>query len=116
MERVRNVEAVKTQPECQAFQFPRGVQNGENVYWQMMIFVKSATNAQKFFQSHGVDTSTTSLVNISNLPSYPYQGITPKANEIHKNGLFLPAYPGLPKKDVQHIACTLKNFGNESQL
>ncbi len=115
-ERVQNVELVKSLAKGPAHRFPMGVQNSQNVYWQMMVYVSSAEKAQKFFQLNKVDTSTTSLVNISNLPSYPYQGHTPNAAEIHKNGLFLPAYPGLPKKDVQHIVQTLKSFSNDAQI
>ena len=107
--RVSNVEYIKE--HSSHIQFPRGVKGGENVYWQLIAYFNKPGETQQRFHNNKVDTSTTSLVQISNLPSYPYQGDTPNADRLYTNGLFIPAYPGLSQNDLANIVSVL----NEEQ-
>ena len=114
--RIRNVELVKSLTKTTKLRFPKGVPNSHNVYWQLMTYVKDPIAAQLYLHTQKIDTSTTSLVNISNLPAYPIQGETPNANFIHSNGLFIPAFPGVSEKEIHYIAKTLHEPATESFL
>jgi dTDP-4-amino-4,6-dideoxygalactose transaminase len=114
--RIKNVELVKSLTKTTKLRFPVGVPNSRNVYWQLMTYVRDPLAAQLHLHKRRIDTSTTSLVNISNLPAYPFQGMTPNANFIHSNGLFIPAFPGVSEQEIHHIAQTFHHPGTESFL
>jgi dTDP-4-amino-4,6-dideoxygalactose transaminase len=111
--RQTNVHKVKNISEKAGLKFPRGSELGENVYWQFVSYFTRPFDAQKFFQKKKIDTSTTSLLQISNLPGSPYQGNTPNASHFHSRGLFIPAYPGLKNYEVEHIAKSLVESAQE---
>lgn len=101
-ERVKNVEHLKI--SMPSVKIPNGAPNSTNVYWQLVAFFKNPIVMQKSMHRMGVDTSTTSLENISSLSEYSYHGETPNADYLHNNGLFIPAYPGLSSRDLQNIS------------
>ncbi len=104
-QRVLNVEHIKA--DTPHINYPKGVAGGENVYWQLVAYFQRPGETQRRFHRGKVDTSTTSLVKISNLPSYPYKGDTPNADRLYTNGLFIPAFPGLSQDDLTHIVNVL---------
>ncbi len=112
-ERIKNVEKIKQQaPDTK---FPTGIDGAENVYWQLPAYFDEPYTAQKFLSEKGVDTSTTSLELISDLPAYPDQGITPVARKIYDAGLFIPAYPGLSDGDINRICCALNRYSAQDR-
>lgn len=116
MERIKNVEQIKSLANNQISRFPKGAPNTRNVYWQLMAYFDSPFKTQRFFQEKKIDTSTTSLVYISNLSAYPYRGDTPVAGRLHSNGLFIPAYPGLRHRDLRHIADALSATPGDNSI
>jgi dTDP-4-amino-4,6-dideoxygalactose transaminase len=100
--RVNNVAILKA--NMPLVKFPKGVVNTTNVYWQLVAYFKDPLTTQRSMHRSGVDTSTTSLENISSLSGYPYKGDTPNADYLYKKGLFIPAFPGLSSKDLQYIS------------
>ncbi len=114
--RAKNVQTIKSWSTDTGFRFPKGALKSENVYWQFVAYCENPLVMQKYLQSKRIDSSTTSLVYISNLPSYPYQGLTPNAETLHSNGMFIPAYPGLSQVEIRHIATVLNQSKTELQL
>jgi dTDP-4-amino-4,6-dideoxygalactose transaminase len=89
---------------------PMKLSNAQNVYWQFIVFFNNPTKVQSIMHKSGIDTSTTSLEIISSLSEYPCQLKTPNAKFLYDNGLFIPSFPGLSQKDLEHIA----NIVNEA--
>jgi len=113
--RVKNVNRLKSLLVRSKVNFPTGVTNAENVYWQLMAYFGDAAVTERYFYSNKIDTTTTSLIHIANLPNYPYRGVTPCAQRLHSNGFFIPAYPGLSEQDIQHIAQVLRQMPSKIQ-
>ena len=111
--RINNVEKIKS--VVKSIETPSGHINGKNVYWQFIFYFKDVKKGQDYLHANKVDTSTTSLVNISSLRSYSYQGETPKANKLYNTGLFIPAYPGLKNSNIKHITDVLTNLSINNQ-
>ena len=93
-----------------AVDFPKGVDNTRNVFWQTIAYFSEPLKILKFLQKNKIDSSITSLVKISTLPAYPVQGVTPVADMIYSAGLFIPSYPKLKKKDLSHIVKILNSI------
>ena len=89
---------------------PKGNGKGKNVYWQFAFYSDNARIDQEYLHANKIDTSTTSLVNISSLTLYPHQGITPNADKLYKTGLFIPSYHRLKDRDIYHIINVLNNL------
>lgn len=103
-ERIRNVEQLKSTINPQAIAFPQGVQGGKNVYWQLIGYIKNHQEVQRKLQRFGVDTARSSLLQISDLKTYPYQGDTPNATVLYHTGYFVPSYPNLSADDLTRVA------------
>jgi perosamine synthetase len=58
--------------------------------------------------SRGVDCATTSLVLISDLKAYPYQGATPNGARLYRSGMYLPCYHQLREAEADRIAAALE--------
>lgn len=99
-----NVEKIKLTSVKAKNRFPKGIPAAENVYWQFMAYFDKPYQIQKIMHSNKIDTSTTSLIHVANLPKYPYKAETPNARKLHVNGLFIPSYPGLSENDINHIS------------
>jgi len=83
--------------------FPKGVPQGDNVYWQFLCYFKNPSKFQKILQKYNVDLSSSSLSRISNLEKYKYRDETPNADYIYENSLFIPSYPSLTNKDMTYL-------------
>ena len=89
---------------------PIGKDGGENVFWQYIVYADNFPEFQKQLTSRGVDCATTSLVKISGLESYPFQGVTPNADRLYSNGVYLPCYHQLTKTEISRIANALSEL------
>ena len=90
---------------------PIGKDGGENVFWQYIVYADNFPEFQKQLNSRGVDCATTSLVKISGLESYPFQGVTPNADRLYSNGVYLPCYHQLTKTQISRISNALSELG-----
>lgn len=80
------------------------------VHWQHIVY---ADDPLKFIESmakYGVDCTTTSLVQISNLPAYPYRSITPNGNRLFRTGVYLPCYHQMTEWEVERVARALNRI------
>jgi len=89
---------------------PIGDDGGENVYWQYIVYADEFARFQRELFAQGIDCATTSLVNISGLEQYPFQGSTPNADRLYSNGVYLPCYHQLTKSQVARIGRALANL------
>ena len=89
---------------------PIGADAGENVFWQYIVYADNFSEFQKQLTSRGVDCATTSLVKISGLESYPFQGVTPNADRLYSNGVYLPCYHQLTKTQILRISNALSEL------
>jgi perosamine synthetase len=98
--RIENVKRIKS---ATSIIFPRGTVNSTNVYWQLIAFFSDPQKTQQKLHLRGIDTARSSLLNISNLPAYPYRKSMPHAENLYRRGLFIPSYHSLSKKDIKRI-------------
>ena len=91
---------------------PQGNVKGGSIYWQLPFYSDDTRKHQEYFHANKIDTSTTSLINISSLSLYPYQGITPIAKKLYTSGVFIPSYPGLNDRDINYIINVLNKILN----
>ncbi|MCE7530635.1 DegT/DnrJ/EryC1/StrS family aminotransferase [Polynucleobacter sp. IMCC 29146] len=106
--RIINCETVKS--ALPAIRFPEGVLHSANVYWQLIAYFTRPLEIQKSLRDLKIDTSKTSLTKISNLSQYPYTEITPNANHLYENSLFIPAHFNLTKCDLEYLVEVLKGI------
>lgn len=99
--RIWNAEYVKS--NCTLAGFPKTTNESRNIYWQLLVIVKSALVAQDRLAAYGIDSATSSLELVSALVDYPNQADTPVAQNIYQNGIFLPCFPGLGEDDLARI-------------
>jgi perosamine synthetase len=98
--RIDNANFLKAR--CDLDKFPKTTEHSANVYWQL-VMVQDPKKAQEVFAMHGIDTATTSLELVAALEKYPNKTMTPVAEKIYHNGIFLPCFPGLSKADLERI-------------
>ena len=89
---------------------PIGVDGGENVYWQYIIYSNEFKKLQRHLISRGIDCATTSLVKISGLENYRFQGLTPNADRLYSNGVYLPCYHQLTGAQISRVAKALSEI------
>jgi perosamine synthetase len=106
--RIRYAQLIRS--EVGGVNFPGGAVGAKNVYWQTIAYFTNPENVLKFLMKNRIDSSKTSLEKISALSNYPCQGVTPEADKLYDNAIFIPSYPGLKPKDVGHIIKTLNSF------
>ena len=106
--RLNNVASIKS--KIPNLRTPIGCSGAQNVYWQLKGYFVDPSKVRLQLQKKGVDVSTTSLVKISTLTSYPYQGKTPNADYLYSNALFIPAYPSLKENDIEHMSTQLNEL------
>ena len=106
--RVRAIEEITR--SSSSYKRPIGSFRGKNVYWQFIVYVDSFHRSQKNLRKFKVDTATTSLVQISNLPKYPVIKQTVNAAKLYNNGAYLPCYHQLRRKQIQRIAKALEDI------
>ena len=83
----------------------------KHVFWQFILLVKNVDYVRELFQENRIDTSTSSLILLSNL-EYIERTETPNANFLLQNGLFIPTYPSLNQKHLKRI----KNVLNSKEV
>ncbi len=106
-ERLQNVAEIKA--AVTSIDFPRGSEGGTPVYWQLLAYFSDPAATQQRWHGNKIDTATTSLLKISDLPAYPYHGDTPNADRLYSNSLFIPCFPGLDAGDLQRIIRALND-------
>lgn len=111
--RIRNAEQIRQKASGV---FPKGVLHAKNVYWQTIAYFTNPAKALQFLGTHRIDSATTSLEKISSLPQYAYQKILPCADKIYSHALFIPSYPRLHAKEIEHIVNTLNSMSQYQML
>jgi perosamine synthetase len=89
---------------------PTGHPAGEHVHWQHIVYSDDVAATVDALPRHGVDSATTSLVLISALPAYPFQGSTPNGTRLYRSGLYLPCYHQLRESEADRIAAALESL------
>lgn len=103
--RVKNVKFVKA--SCGARRFPGATEKSTNVYWQLIMLVPDAFEAQAFFAKRGIDSATSSLELVCALEEYPNRATLPVAEKVYRNGVFIPCFPNLTQPDMERIVTTI---------
>lgn len=107
----KRVEAIESiTRSLGALKRPVGSGLGKNVYWQFIVYADSFQRSQKNLRKYKVDTATTSLVQISNLPKYPFMKRTVNAAKLYNDGAYLPCYHQLRPKQIERIAQALEHI------
>jgi dTDP-4-amino-4,6-dideoxygalactose transaminase len=87
-----------------------GGYESQSVFWQLIALPKEHNNFRKFLYANKIDTAYTSLIEISQLPKYQIESLTPNADYLYNNGVYLPCYAGLNLIERAHIIATVKKF------
>lgn len=106
--RIANVEFLKA--NCGNAKFPATTAKSGNVYWQLILPVPNAIEAQVFFAKRGVDSATSSLELVCALKEYPNRADLPMAESIYRNGIFIPCFPDLSRTDMERIAMATSDY------
>ena len=86
---------------------PVGHPEGRHVHWQHLVYADDVPGFTEAMAQHRVDCATTSLVLISALPAYPFQGDTPNGARLYRSGMYLPCYHQLREREADRIATAL---------
>ncbi len=105
VERINNVNLIKK--NIGTNKFPLTNYNSSNVYWQLILLASDAKIAQDSLAKDGIDSATSSLELLSGLNNYPNQTELTNAKKIYNDGLLIPCYPGLTRKDINRISNSL---------
>lgn len=89
---------------------PIGHPEGHHVHWQHLVYSDDVPTFTDAMAKHGVDCATTSLVLISGLPAYPFQGETPNGARLYRSGMYLPCYHQLREHEADRIASALESI------
>jgi perosamine synthetase len=106
--RVSNVEFLRA--NCGTARFPATTAMSGNVYWQLILLVPNAVEAQAFFARRGIDSATSSLELVCDLKEYPNRVALPVAERVYRNGIFIPCFPDLSRADMERIAETTREY------
>jgi dTDP-4-amino-4,6-dideoxygalactose transaminase len=104
-DRIAHVDFLKSQ--CPEAPFPKTTPASRNVYWQLIVPVADAHAAQRALAAQGIDSATSSLELISALGSYPNKAPMPEAEKLYRDGIFIPCFPNLSKRDMERIVVAL---------
>ena len=77
------------------------------VHWQHIVYTENPTEFIRRMANRGIDCTTTSLVQISNLREYPYRASTPSGDRLFRTGVYLPCYHQLTEQEIDRIASAL---------
>jgi perosamine synthetase len=110
--RIANVQWIKKRLDGTGIEieFPEAREDSKCVFWQFVFYPKDPMKAQDKMHSCHVDTATTSLSLISQMNGYPCRRNTPIAEKIHRNALFIPAFPSLSENDLHRIVNVLNRI------
>tara|TARA_Y100001970_G_scaffold289928_1_gene421810 strand:- start:5030 stop:6265 length:1236 start_codon:yes stop_codon:yes gene_type:complete len=110
--RIFNVNYIKS--NTNNLKYPLGnKEQSYNVYWQFITYFENFEKIQKNFIKNRIDTASTSLELISSLKSYPNSKFMPNASYLHKNGIFIPSYPGIKDFELERICKTINKLSND---
>jgi dTDP-4-amino-4,6-dideoxygalactose transaminase len=109
--RVSNVETLKFRSGVEGF--PKTTPLSRNVYWQLILPVPDAHVAQAFLAKVDIDSATSSLELVCALQDYPNRAVLPVAENIYRNGIFIPCFPNLSRGELERISTALKKFFQE---
>lgn len=87
-----------------------GHPDGRHVHWQHLVYTDDVPAFIDAMAKHRVDCATTSLVLISALPTYPFQGETPNGERLYRSGMYLPCYHQLRECEADRIATALRSL------
>ena len=107
-ERICNANYIKSNSFRE--RFPVTTKFSKNIYWQLILISPNSIQAQSFFANHGIDIATSSLELVCALPDYPNSEDLPIAKVIHRNGIFIPCYPGLSESELNRISTLCRKF------
>lgn len=80
------------------------------VFWQLIALPEAHINFRKYLYQNKIDSAYTSLIEISQLPAYQIESLTPNADYIYSNAVYLPCYASLNSNQRAHIIDTLRKF------
>lgn len=80
------------------------------VHWQNIVYAENPTEFIRQMANKGIDCTTTSLVQISNLREYPYRADTPNGDRLFRTGVYLPCYHQLTEREIDRVANALNEI------
>ncbi len=107
--RIDNVDFILNGLKTSFSKTPLKLKNSKNVYWQFVIQYPEPEEAINYFKKRGIDSATTSLIQISNLDYVPKKE-TINADKLLNNGVFIPSYPRLTYRRVNRIKEALEAY------
>lgn len=87
-----------------------GDNESSSVYWQLIAVPENPKNFRKHLYLNKIDSAFTSLIEISQLPDYKIKSITPNADYLYKNSVYLPCYADLSTHERDHIIKSILSF------
>lgn len=82
----------------------KSVKHGRSVYWQFVVFAADAERFREALARRGIDTGTTNLSLVCSLGIYPdYEKSCPNAERVKNNAMYIPVYPRLGERALNHI-------------
>jgi len=86
----------------------------KNIYWMYSILVENKfavkrNSLMRKLKEKGIDTRPF-FIPMHKMPPYKCRKSFPVAEELSSQGINLPSYPGLNKKDIKYICETIKNI------
>ena len=100
--RIANVDFILNGLNSSSSITPLKLNNSKNVYWQFVIQYPNPQDAINYFKKRGIDSATSSLIQISNLNYVPKKE-TVNANKLLNNGVFIPSYSKLSNKKIKRV-------------
>jgi len=100
--RIANVDFILNGLNSSSSITPLKLNNSKNVYWQFVIQYPKPLDAINYFKKRGIDSATSSLIQISNLNYVPKKE-TVNANKLLNNGVFIPSYSKLSNKKIKRV-------------
>ena len=91
-------------------QGPRGTEEDFSTYWQYISIERMATKFRNYLNENQIDCATTSLTNLTKLPSYNLNLELQYTDEIYFKGVYLPCYHQLTNSQQNRIISTIKLY------
>ena len=107
-ERIANAEQLKE--IIGLGRFPKTTPLSTNVYWQLILLVPNANQAQDLFAKKGVDVATSSLELVCALSEYPNRENLSNAEKIYRDGIFIPCFPNLNAVDMKRVGLVTRQY------
>ena len=82
----------------------------ESVFWQLIVILDAHEEFRIFLRQRGIDSAYSSLINISKLPRYGIDGVTPNAERLYNCGVYIPCYAALSIREKNYISKVLREY------